>query len=176
MTLRAWRVIVRPMRVPSFVLGSKSLGANIRSLWATLRGLPGGKAIFSKAVGRMAPYTGTIGANVVELRPGFARVQLRDRKAVRNHLDSIHAVALVNLGELTTGLAMMAGLPEGARGILTGLSIEYLKKARGTLTAVCEVEPPRTTERREYEVATEIRNADDVVVARAKARWLIGPS
>lgn len=163
------------MRMPMLALGDHSIGSRIRGLWGTLHTLPGGKTIFSKAVGRMAPYTGTIGAQVVELRPGFARVVLRDRRAVRNHLDSIHAVALVNLGELTTGLAMMAGLPDGARGILTGLQIEYLKKARGTLTAESTIDPPRTTERREVEVAADIKNADDVVVARATARWLIGP-
>lgn len=171
------RAILRDMRMPSLSLGgSTSIGANIRNLWGTLSMLPGGKTVFSKAVGRMAPYTGTIGAQVVDVRPGFARVQLRDRRAVRNHLQSIHAVALVNLGELTTGLAMMAGLPEDARGILTGLSIEYLKKARGLLTAECSVEPPQTSERREYDVIAEIRDAAGDVVARATARWLIGPT
>lgn len=163
------------MRMPS-LLGGRSIGANIRGLWATLSRLPGGKTMFSRAVGRMAPYTGTIGAQVIDVRPGFARVQLRDRRAVRNHLQSVHAVALVNLGELTTGLAMMAGLPDDARGILKGLSIEYLKKARGLLTAECTVEPPRSSERREYEVTTDIKNDEGVVVARATARWLIGPS
>lgn len=163
--------------MPSLSLGGgKSIGTNIRTLWGALSSLPGGKTVFSKAVGRMAPYTGTIGAQVVDVRPGFARVQLRDRKAVRNHLRSIHAVALVNLGELTTGLAMMAGLPDDARGILTGLSIEYLKKARGLLTAECTAETPSSSERREYDVRADIKNEAGEVVARATARWLIGPT
>ena len=66
----------------------------IRDAWNLLSGVPGGKTLFSRMVGRAAPYTGSIGATVVALRPGFAQVELQDRKPIRNHLASIHAVAL----------------------------------------------------------------------------------
>jgi uncharacterized protein (TIGR00369 family) len=151
------------------------LGNLLRSAWDHLSKVPGGRRIFSRLVGTLAPYTGTIGAQVVELRPGYAKVQMSDRRAVRNHLRSIHAVALVNLAEVATGLAISFGMPPGARGILSGLSIEYLKKARGTLTAECECVVPETSERREYEIEGHIRNAEGDLVARARARWLIGP-
>lgn len=147
----------------------------IRRMWEKFSGLPGGKYLFSKAVGKAAPYTGTIGAEVVELRPGFAKVQMKDKKKVRNHLNSIHAVALVNLAEVTTGLAMTSGLPEGARGILKGLNIEYIKKARGLLVAECSAEVSESTERRELEIQGDIMDQSGDVVARATAIWLVGP-
>ena len=150
-------------------------GPRIRGLWESLSSKPGGKALFSYAVGRAAPYTGTIGARVEELRPGYAKVQMRDRKAVRNHLNSIHAVALMNLAEVSTGLATISALPEDARGILAGLSIDYKKKGRGLLTAECEVDVPEGNERQELEVLGVIRDEGGEVVAQATARWLIGP-
>ncbi|MBA4159266.1 MAG: DUF4442 domain-containing protein [Gemmatimonadetes bacterium] len=148
---------------------------NIYRQWRRLQTLPGGKWLFSKLLGRMAPYTGTINARIEVLEPCHARVRMEDRRAVRNHLDSVHAIALMNLAEVTSGLALIVALPDDARSILTGLSIEYLKKARGTLTAECRCAAPETGERREHTIQAVIRDGAGDVVARAAARWMVGP-
>jgi acyl-coenzyme A thioesterase PaaI-like protein len=126
-------------------------------------------------IGFMIPYSGSIAPRVVELRPGYARVQMRDHRAVRNHLHSVHAIALMNLGELTTGLAMSLAMPDGARGIVTGLSMEYLKKARGLLTAECTVPEFDATVSTQHEFRANIVDEKGDVVARAIAHWLVGP-
>lgn len=147
----------------------------IRQSWNVLRHVPGGKRVFSELVGQAAPYTGTIGARVLELDEGYCKVELRDRRAVRNHLDSIHAIALMNLGEVCTGLALIYGMPGEARGILKGLSMEYIKKGRGTLTAECRTPIPDTRTRNEIEIEGEIRDTSGDLVARARALWVVGP-
>jgi len=63
---------------PSLVDGSRNM---IRDAWNLLSAVPGGKVLFSRLVGRAAPYTGSIGASVVALRPGFAQVELADKKS-----------------------------------------------------------------------------------------------
>jgi acyl-coenzyme A thioesterase PaaI-like protein len=124
----------------------------------------------------MVPYSGTIHPLVLELEPGYARVQIKDRRSVRNHLESVHAIALMNVAEMATGLAMMFGLPDDARAIITRLSIDYLKKARGTLVAEFRCAVPQTNERAEYDFASDIRDESGEIVARAQARWLVGPA
>lgn len=147
----------------------------LQKAWRILSPFPGGKWLVSKAIGRMAPYTGSIGAQIVELKQGYCRVEMRDRKKVRNHLQSIHAIALLNLAEVTSGVAMMYSIPPDARGILSGFSIDYIKKGRGTLVAECSCDPPSTNERMEYLVDATIRDQAGDIVATAQAKWLIGP-
>jgi len=162
------------MRLPE----SFSLLANPSSVlrvWGVLKSVPGGGLLMGRLIGRLAPYTGTIRAEVEALEVGYARARMRDRKRLRNHLNSVHAIALMNLGELTTGVAMMASLPEGARGIPNRLAMDYVKKARGTITAECRCATVSSTERKEYQVTAELKDPSGELVARAFATWLIGP-
>lgn len=152
-----------------------SAGARLRGMWDRQSRLPGGGWIFSRLLGWVVPYSATIGARVVELRPGYARVVMRDRRRVRNHLASIHAMALANLAELTTGLALNVGLPDDARGILKGIQVEYLKKSRGTITAECECEVPVAVEEAEHGVTSALTDEAGDIVVRATATWLVGP-
>jgi acyl-coenzyme A thioesterase PaaI-like protein len=124
-------------------------------------------------IGRTAPYTSTVGARIQELSPGYSRWTLRDRRIVRNHLRSIHAVALVNLAEVTSGTAMLTALAPGTRGIVTGLAITYHKKARGTLTAECRCSVPDFTTETSYDVVAEVRDEAGDMVARCTVTWLL---
>jgi acyl-coenzyme A thioesterase PaaI-like protein len=153
-----------------------SPGARVLALWRQLSPLPFGRELFMLAFGSMVPYSGALGARVDALEPGHVTMRLADRRGVRNHLNSVHAIALANLGEMASGLAMTTALPPGIRSIVTGLSIEYAKKARGTLTAESRVTvPDHVTEDVEHDVLAEIRDAAGEVVATVTVRWRLGP-
>lgn len=152
--------------------GSRNL---IRQGWDVLSGLPGGKAVFSRLVGRMAPYTASIHAQVTVLRTGYSEVLMTDRRGVRNHLDCVHAIALANLAELAGNIALAYSLPDDARFIVSGMEIEYVKKARGTIKAVGESPVPRTSVRAAFDVPVTLRDAGGEEVARAVLHSLVGP-
>jgi acyl-coenzyme A thioesterase PaaI-like protein len=156
-------------------MSSRSLGERLLGYWNALQSKPGGKFLFSLAVGRFVPYSGSIGARVEELRPGYVRLTLKDRKKVRNHLRSVHAIALANLGELTTGLAVVSRLPLKNRCILRRLEASYDKKARGLLTSTCSCEILSPNENREYTIQAKISDESGDVVSVVSALWVIGP-
>ena len=140
-------------------------------LWNRCRRFPGGRALFSRVLGWRVPYSGSIRARVEMLTPGYARVRLSDRRSLRNHLRSIHAIALTNLGELTSGLAMTAAMPPEYRGIPIELNIEFVKKARGEIVA--EGHSPAPDRDGEYEARAEMKDAAGDLVALLKARWTV---
>ena len=141
-------------------------------LWTGLSRFPGGRWLFSRLIRFVNPYSGRVGALVLELEPGHAVLRLTDRRGVRNHLDSIHAIALANVAEMASGLAVLTALPTGVRGIPTVLRVEYLKKARGTVTAEARIALPGTDGM--YDFVSLVRDAAGDVVARATVTWKIG--
>lgn len=144
-------------------------------LWRRCRRLPGGAYLFSRMLGHKVPYSGTIHARVVELTPGYARVRMADRGRLRNHLASVHAIALTNLGELTSGLAMTAGMPPGLRGIPVELNIEFVKKARGEITAEGRSPILEPASEGHYEAEAAMNDSTGDRVAFLRARWVVSP-
>ena len=153
-----------------------SPGARIHRTWQRLRGVPGGRLIFARMLGRMVPYSGTISPDVLELEPGRALVALVERRRLRNHFNSVHAIALANLGELASGLAMTLALPADVRGIPVRIEVDYLKKARGRIVAEGRAAVPVVVAADTDATATaEMRNETGEVVATIVVRWRLSP-
>lgn len=101
-----------------------------------------GRTAFSAGMRLAAPYFLSIPATVVAAEPGRAEVRMRDLPWVRNHLGTVHAIALCNLAEMTMGLAAEATVPDSHRWIPKGMTVDYKAKARGTMHAVATLELP----------------------------------
>jgi len=154
---------------------SSSALNRLRRSWQLLHNKPGGCWLFSRILGFMVPYSGTMKARVLALEPGHAKVWLDDRRKVRNHLNSIHAIALANLGELASGLSLLMSMPDNVRGIVTGLNIEYLKKARGDLLAEGHCSLPLVSEDMAIVAYADIKDAEGELVAKVSVDWRVGP-
>jgi len=155
--------------------GTTQIGGPVMVWWSRLQPLPAGRLMFSLALGWLAPYSGNIGARVEEIRPGYARVGIKERRRLRNHLRSMHAIALINLGELATGLAVLSTLSADMRGIVLDIKAEYFKKARGRITAVAEFElPSLLQEGTACKVEACLLDQGGETIARVHATWLIG--
>lgn len=151
--------------------------ARLASAWDRLSGLPGGRTLFGILLRLAVPYSATIRPRVLRLGPGSATVEIRERRGLRNHLRSIHAIALANAAELASGLAMTLALPADVRGIPTRIEIEYLKKARGRVRAEGRAAPPAAvTADTEAAATAELFDEGGEVVARATVTWRLGRS
>jgi len=115
--------------------------SNFLKPYNRLKMLPLGKWLFSKGVGLRAPYFSSIRPSVQEYRAGHAEVRIADRRRVHNHIGTVHAIALCNLAELCAGLTIDSLMPEHLRWIPQGMTVRYVKKAQGTITGKCSLEP-----------------------------------
>lgn len=103
---------------------------------------PFGDRLFSWAVAKKAPYFLSIKPKIDEIRTNYIKVSMPKRRAVHNHLKTVHAIAMCNLCEFAGGICMEASIPKHRRWIPVGMEVKYLRKAKTNLTAVCDLGEP----------------------------------
>lgn len=97
-----------------------------------------GPEAFSKMACQMAPYFSTINPLISELREGYATVQVPFSREITNHLGTVHAIAMCNAAELAAGMMTNVSIPNSARWIPKGMTVEYQAKAKSNVTAVAD--------------------------------------
>lgn len=144
-------------------------------MWQRFEKLPFGKAIFSRAICWKAPYFASISPRFQELRSGYARVTMRKRRAVTNHIGTVHAIAMCNLAEIAAGTMMEACLPATMRWLPKGMQVEYLAKAETDVEAVARVHDLAEGAARDVPVRVDVKDRAGVVVCRATITMWISP-
>ncbi len=146
------------------------------SLWQRLAPYPGGKWLFSRLLCWKAPYFASIRPRFDELRPGYCAVSLRKRRAVQNHIGTVHAIAMCNLAELAGGTMTDVSTPPTHRWIPKGMTVEYLKKAETSLRGVAELNPlPAFGAAQELPVTVNVYDTKGEVVFRAVITMWVSP-
>ncbi len=139
----------------------------ILSLQAKFQGIPFGKQVFSYLIARQAPYFLSIRPQIVTLRHNFMEAKLKKRRAVHNHLKTVHAIAMCNLCEFTAGICMESSIPHNRRWIPTGMQAAYLKKAKTDLSATCDLSEVDWATCEEVTCFVSVKDTADIEVMTA---------
>ena len=144
------------------------MNGSAATLWARLGGNGFGRWLFSRAICLKAPYFGSIRPLFQRLEPGLCEVRFRKRRAVLNHIGTVHAIAMCNAAELAGGLVTEVTLPDTHRWIPKGMRVEYLKTAATDLVATARCTLPETlADQQTLQVAVEVRDTSGSTVFRA---------
>jgi acyl-coenzyme A thioesterase PaaI-like protein len=157
-------------------LATRPPDLSVPSLWNAFSQVRGGKTLFTRAICLKAPYFGTIEPHIEELRTGYCEVHIKDRRAVHNHLGTVHAIAMCNMAELAGGMATEVSVPPDARWIPVGMTVEYLHKARGNLRAIATLDPiPPHGDGVDVRANVDVLDPFDQAVMRAAITMRISP-
>lgn len=146
--------------------------ANFLKIYKKLTRLPFGRYLFNKGVGFVAPFFGKIRPDIIELKPSLCIIKMKDRWGIRNHIGTVNAGAMCTLAELTGGMAVDATIPKHLRWIPIKMTVEYLRKGKGTLEATCSFDAALVQEG-DVVLPVIIKNTADKDVLRAEITFHI---
>lgn len=139
----------------------------VKSLWKSLNTKPGGKWLFTKLISLKAPYFSSIKARFDELGVGRSTLTLWDKRSMHNHIGTVHAIAMCNAAELAAGITTDFSVPSDIRWIPKGMTVRYLKPARGKLKVVGNLPVIESGKTSDVQVDVRISDSagDDVFTA-----------
>lgn len=172
-------IIILPVLGINYIVAGKKSLTNFK-IYATSRKFPYiGKYFFSGLVSFFATYTANISGLVDELNDIHGSIiYLYDYPWLRNPYQSIHAIALANLGEYASGIVLVSQLQlrKDLRGVPVKITTEYYKKARGTLKAVSNaIDLSNITKKCDITLVTDIYDIQGVLVSKTFVTWTMEP-
>lgn len=147
----------------------------VLDLYKKFEKFPMGRKLFSKLVCLKAPYFGSIKPLFVELKEGRCVITMKKRRAVQNHIKSVHAIAMCNISELAAGTMLEASIPSTMRWIPKKMSVEYLKVAKTDLKAVCDLQEVDWEKSQDLPLTVAVTDKNDETVFRAVITMYVSP-
>ena len=140
------------------------MASQVLGLWERLRGVPGGEVLFSWGFTWKAPYFRSVRPRFLQVERDFAALRLPKRRAVLNHIGTVHAIAVCNGLEAAMGALAEATVPAGRRWLPKGMEVSYLAKATSDLVCSAETDPDSWTSGPDVPVRVKATRDDGTVV------------
>ncbi|WKE65005.1 DUF4442 domain-containing protein [Gallaecimonas kandeliae] len=133
-------------------------------------------AALSRLFNGAVKFAGTAGIRITQADFGEARMVLRNKGKVQNHIKGVHAAATALLGESVTGLVFGLNVPDNRLPLLKAMEVNYLRRAKGSLSAVAtlteeQIAQIRSQEKGEVEVAVTITDEEGAEPVQARYLW-----
>jgi acyl-coenzyme A thioesterase PaaI-like protein len=120
--------------------------ANVADLYKKSTAIPlVGERLFSLAFAQKAPYFWSIRPRFTVIEPNHAELVIPKRRAVQNHLGTVHAIALCNGLEAAMGALAESTIPSHKRWIPKGMEVTYTAKATTDIVCIAETDPEQWT-------------------------------
>ncbi|KAI8084143.1 uncharacterized protein B0P05DRAFT_536300 [Gilbertella persicaria] len=137
--------------------------------------------IFAFLMGNINPYSKSIDMRISTFSRGFCTGFMLDRQKNRNPFRSVHATALATFAESVGELGLLSILKDSKDEItLVSLELEFMKKARGLLTASTDFNLPENENiqvdadgQRQVKIDVVVKDRTLDTVAVAHLVWMI---
>ncbi|MBU3915846.1 DUF4442 domain-containing protein [bacterium] len=147
----------------------------VLKIYNNCKRLPLGGWVFSRLLCFNAPYFSSIRPLIAELKPHYCKVKMKKRRAVQNHLKSVHAIAMCNMCELVAGTALEVSIPPHLRWIPKTMSVDYLKMAKTDLTGACEIPTIDWDATTDLPLIVNVNDTNGTTVLRATILMYLSP-
>lgn len=139
----------------------------VYTLYLRAQKWPFGQQLFSWFFARKAPYFRTIKPRIRVLKPDRCELTFKKRRAVTNHIGTVHAIALCNGLEMAMGALAEASIPAHLRWIPKGMNVQYTARANSDIRVIATINPA-AWQLGDVSIAVEGLRADGTVVIQGE--------
>ena len=134
----------------------------ISRLVTKVKSFPMGGKLLNLLMGRMIPFVGTSGLEILEMTENRLVVRIENRRKIRNHIGQVHAAAMILLGETASGLLVGMNVSDECLPLIKEMNSKFIKRSQGAMTATATIRPEDRalfqSEKGEIPVIVEVRD------------------
>ncbi len=97
------------------------------------------RKLLSGILGAAVPYAGTTRIQILKLDAKSSTIQVTNHRRTRNHIGTVHVVAMVMVAESATGFIVGMNAPDDRMVLLKKMTIDCKRRCEGTITAKAEL-------------------------------------